>query len=204
MKQIKEHILASESYYIPKARLVYLATLSLNHAAEEASHYLRHHLSGEGIDEPKGLVDAFYCRVMNETLGFLGSKIVNPKRKCVHIAELSSVASGEATASVASSVRAIDREAARFALAHKRMERGEHVSWLMQVYGANSELFNAVTHILGYILGDQIYYGLVRGRVSRELARNLYYEPFEEEGSALIRYLDLVSRVGTIRTPKRS
>ena len=28
MKQIKEHILSSESYYIPKARLVYLATLS--------------------------------------------------------------------------------------------------------------------------------------------------------------------------------
>jgi hypothetical protein len=204
MKQIRQHILASESYYIPKARLAYLATLSLNHAAEEASHYLRHHFSGEGIDEPKGLVDAFYSRVMNETLGFLGSKIVNPKRKCVHPAELALVARGEAQKSGSSGVRAVDREAARFVLAHKRMEHGEHVSWLMQVYGAPPELFNAVTHILGYILGDQIYYGLVRGRISRDLARRLYYEPFEEEGSALARYLDLIARVGNIRTPKRS
>jgi len=69
---------------------------------------------------------------------------------------------------------------------------------------SNAELFNAVTHILGYILGDQLYYALVRGRMSREVARRLYFEPFEEEGSALMRYLELTARVGRIRTPKRT
>jgi uncharacterized iron-regulated protein len=210
MKQIREHILSSESYYIPKARIVYLATLSLNHAAEEASHYLRHHLSHEGIDDPKGLVDAFYCRVMNEALGFMGSKIVNPKRKCVHLDELEDIASAEIPAddlpasAISDGVRAIDREAARFAIAHKRMERGEHVPFLSEVFTASSALFNAVTHILGYILGDQLYYALIRGRLSRDVARRLYFEPFEEEGAALMRYLELAARIGRIKTPKRT
>lgn len=209
LKQIRAHILSSESYYIPKARLVYLATLSLNHAAEEASHYLRHHLSGEGIDDPKGMVDAFYCRVMNEALGFMGSKLVNPKRKCVHAAELAEIALPQTErrsrhSAEPASIRAIDREAARFTLAHKRMERGEHVPWLAQIFHAPPELFNAVTHILGYILGDQLYYGLVRGKISRDKARQLYYEPLEDEGSALMTYLELSARVGGIRTPRRS
>jgi hypothetical protein len=83
------------------------------------------------------------------------------------------------------------------------MERGEHVPWLNQAFNTGPALFNAITHILGYILGDQLYYALVRGRFSREAAKKLYYEPFEEEGSALLLYLELSTRVGSIRTPQR-
>ena len=35
--QIEQQILSRESYYIPRARIAYLAGLSLNHAAEEAA-----------------------------------------------------------------------------------------------------------------------------------------------------------------------
>jgi hypothetical protein len=42
MEQIKKQILSSESYYIPSAKMVYLGNLSLNHASEEATHFLRH------------------------------------------------------------------------------------------------------------------------------------------------------------------
>src|SRR5205807_435060 len=43
---IERQILARESYYIPRARIAYLANLSVNHAAEEATHFLRHVVSG--------------------------------------------------------------------------------------------------------------------------------------------------------------
>ena len=42
MVQIRKQILSSESYYIPSARTVYLGNLSINHASEEATHFLRH------------------------------------------------------------------------------------------------------------------------------------------------------------------
>ncbi|MBU4484777.1 ChaN family lipoprotein, partial [bacterium] len=79
---IKHQILASESYFISKKRYVYLANLSLNHAGEEASHYVKYLCSGS--EEPRILVDAFYANVLHEALGFFGSKTVNHKRKCAH------------------------------------------------------------------------------------------------------------------------
>jgi hypothetical protein len=197
MKEIRAHILASESSYIPRARLVYLATLSINHAAEEASHYLRHHLSGEGEKQPAGLIDSFYGRVINEAIGFLGSKIVNPKRKCAHQLELAEVAADPSRTK-------LEREAARYVLAHKKMERGHHIAWLSSVFGARGEIVNAVTHLLGYMLGDQLYYALVRGKISREEARHLYFRPVEPEGASLVLYLQLIARVRNVTVPKRS
>jgi hypothetical protein len=38
---IRRQILSRESYYIPRLRIAYLAGLSMNHAAEEAAHFLR-------------------------------------------------------------------------------------------------------------------------------------------------------------------
>jgi hypothetical protein len=198
MRQIRAQILASESYYIPKARMIYLATLSLSHAAEEAAHMLRHRFSGEGIDDPKGLVDAFYSRVMNEAVGFLGSKIVNPNRQTVHNKELSVIAAGKSLGGL-DTPDAFEIAAAILALDHKRMELGKRVPRLSRVFHASPELFIAVTHILGYILGDHLYSALVSGKLSRREARTLFREPFEEEGAALLLYFEWILRVGRRR-----
>lgn len=223
MRSIRHHILASESYYVPRAKLVYLATLSLNHAAEEASHCLRHFCSGEGLDDPHGLVDAFYARALNEAIGFMGSKVVNPKRKCVDLADLRAVAGPDpeaappeppsrrprrpAAASTAghgpASLSALEPAVARYVLAHKRVEQGQHVPWLSHVFQGPPQLFNAVTHILGYLLGERLYYGLVRGVISKRAAQRLYYEPFEDEGAALLLYFELAAKVGMLSVPKR-
>jgi hypothetical protein len=221
-KQIKAHILASESYYIPRARLVYLATFSINHAAEEASHFLRHHVSGEGLEDPQGMVDAFYGRILNEAIGFMGSKLVNPKRKCVHVRDLKKlVADSDAPPAPrghrrraprlastggheAGGLSAMDIETAQYVVAHKRMERGTKVPWLAQVFDSDAQLFNAVTHALGYILGDQLYYALVRGVLTKDDARRLYAEPFEEDGAALMLYFELATRLRNVRIPQRT
>ena len=227
--QIRAQILASESYYVPRARLVYLATLSVNHAAEEASHFLRHHFSGEGIDDPRGMVDAFYSRVLNEAIGFFGSKIVNPKRKCPDEAELASLAAqGRAEAEKralsprggrrsprprlastgghgpAPRLGPGDEAAARFVVAHREMERGRHVPWLTEVFHTGPDLFNEVTHLLGYLLGERLYYGLVRGVLGKEEARQLYLEPIEDEGAPMMLYFELAAKVGALTVPERA
>lgn len=198
LKQIRAHILSSESCYIPRARMIYLATMSMNHAAEEAAHMLRHVCSSESMDDPKGLVDAFYFRAMNEAIAFVGSKIVNPKRKCTHVRELTRIAEGEREAT------AQDVAAAEWVLAHKRMERGELVPHLSAVFKAPPALFNAVTHMLGYILGDQLYYALVRGRVTQSTIRTLFFEPLGDEGAAILMYFELIAKVGRLRPPRRT
>lgn len=194
LRELRAQILASESYYLPRARMIYLATLSLSHAAEEAAHALRHSLSGEGLDEPQLLRDAFYCRVMNEAIGFLGSKLVNPKRRCPHPEELAGLARD--------TTPSLDREAAQLVLAHKELERGRAAREVVRAFQSSAEVFNAVTHLLGYILGDQLYYALMRGKIPARDVRRLFHEPLEEEGAAVLAYFELIGRVGRVRVPR--
>jgi hypothetical protein len=49
LAQLRKHILSRESSYIPRARTAYLASLSLNHAAEEAAHFIRHCAVGDAL-----------------------------------------------------------------------------------------------------------------------------------------------------------
>ncbi|MFL5321208.1 MAG: ChaN family lipoprotein, partial [Myxococcaceae bacterium] len=61
LSQLRRQILSRESYYIPRARMAYLASLSLNHAAEEAAHFVRHMCVGDSMDAPRRPADAFYA-----------------------------------------------------------------------------------------------------------------------------------------------
>jgi hypothetical protein len=68
VRRIKKQILASESYYIPQQKIAYLASLSLNHAAEEASHFIRNLCAGNEF--PREPADAFYANALHEAVGF--------------------------------------------------------------------------------------------------------------------------------------
>jgi hypothetical protein len=197
IKQIERQILSRESYFIPSAHLAYLANLSVNHAAEEATHFLRHVTSGAGT-EARPLVDGFYARALEEALAFFGSKIVNPRRKCAREAEW-----------VRLSLRAPEpftRDVARTVLRHLKIERGEaRPSALKAITGSSGpELFNAVTHALGYMLGEKLYYALRDGRLQKRELRDLFRDPFADEGAPFLVYLDLVTRTRGVLLPERS
>ncbi len=190
---VRRQILARESYYIPRANAAYLASLSMNHAAEEAAHFLRHVVTGEAEPE-RGLVDSFYARALEEALAFFGSKLVNPRRKGPHPGELEkqrrSAPRGE-------------RQVASLVLAHLALEEGGHTRAIRQLYGATDlDLFNAVTHALGYLLGDKLYYAMIRGELPKEEARRLFQEPFDGDGEAFELYFSLARRFAHVPVPQ--
>ena len=82
IKKIRRQIISSESYYMPLAKIAYFGNTSVYHISEEATHFLRHVCAGDLFQDPQLLVDAFYDRCIEEAIGFLGSKIINHKRKC--------------------------------------------------------------------------------------------------------------------------
>ncbi|HET6346149.1 MAG TPA: ChaN family lipoprotein [Myxococcota bacterium] len=192
MKMIKRQVLNSESYYIPRAKMVYLGNLSVNHVSEEATHFLRHVCAD--IEDPKLLVDAFYARCIEEALGFLGSKVINHKRKRPGLQYFRRVrASSTATPR--------EKELARLVLKHATMEQGRKVRGMNEVYECDADMFNAVTHVLGYRLGDKMYYGLLDGVLRKAEVRDLFFDTFEEEGTALSTYLYLQARTAGVRSP---
>lgn len=194
VQTIKRQILSSESYYIPRAKMVYLGNLSVNHVSEEATHFLRHVCAN--AMEPKLLVDAFYARCLEEALGFLGSKIINHKRKRASMKYFRRLVQ-------AKNAHPDEKRLARLVLRHARMESGERVRGMAEVYACDADMFNAITHVLGYRLGDKLYYGLVQGHLRKPEIRELFFDTFEEEGTALMNYLFLKARTDKVKVPER-
>ncbi|HEX4385876.1 MAG TPA: ChaN family lipoprotein [Myxococcales bacterium] len=192
-RQIEQQILSRESYYIPRARIAYLANLSVNHAAEEAAHFVRNVISGAG-DEPRELADAFYARALEEAYAFCGSKIVNPRRKCPHEPQFERLRK---------SSDAFTRQVARCVLAHRAAETGGRSRATQRLSKAGPTLFNAVTHSLGYMLGERLYYALATGVCSKSYVRELFLDPLEDEGEPFAVYMMLSRRLAEVRIPKR-
>lgn len=199
LEVIKKQILASESYYISRARIVYLANLSLNHAAEEASHFIKHSVSGD--EQPRELVDAFYANTLHEALGFFGSKLINAKRKCYHGSDFKNLISYFDTVKVPSD-RKLEYETARLVTEFIKMERRGKLLLRTDVFRARIDLFMAVTHALGYIMGDRLYYGLIERKISKAFIRNLFQDPWPEGTPAQV-YMELLKKLRKVKIPKR-
>lgn len=200
LRRIKKQILASESYCIPEKKMVYLANLSLNHAAEEASHYLKALCSG--LEFPRDPVDAFYANVMNEAVGFFGSKIINHKRKCFHEAEYHGLVTFLRNRPGLKG-REKELEMALLILDHKKLEKRGSSIRAKRFFITHPDLFFGVTHGLGYILGDKLTYALLEGKVSKEEIRALYFDPMKGEGEPFQLYMKSLKKVRGVKIPRR-
>jgi hypothetical protein len=176
---VRRQALARESYYIPRARMAYLGSLSLNHAAEEAAHFVRHCCVGDAMAAPRFAGDAFYARVLEEAVGFFGSRLVNPRRGFATPAEWARIFRTD---------RGEQRRIAAFVLAH--LAADPTVDPLLPA--GDEALFHAVTHALGYMLGDALARAFARGRLGRAEVRALFRDPFRNPRGS---YAELRARV---------
>lgn len=181
--QLRRHILSRESCYIPRARTAYLASLSLNHAAEEAAHFVRHCAVGDAMEAPRRASDAFYARCLEEALGFFGSKLVNPRRTCLGTGEWALRFAG---------ARGVERQIAAFVLAHKAAEVEVPDEAVKLLPLRKDRLFHGVSHALGYLLGDALYRDFDGGQVDRAELRALFRNPLEDPR---VTYFDWVRRL---------
>ncbi|MCU0664182.1 MAG: ChaN family lipoprotein [Myxococcota bacterium] len=197
-KRLLLQVEADESVFVPEVRTIYLGTLSVNHAAEEAAHFVKHAVGGGA--EPLELRDRFYFHALNEACGFFGSKVINPKRKTDHSGKLRRIAasrgenSGKPTA---------EQRAAAFALEHLSWERGRGRKHPAGQLLADPAVFVAAAHMLGYILGDKMYYGLVSGQVQKSLVRELFLCPLDAPYQALEYYLEFSAMLMDVTIPQR-
>jgi len=199
-RKIKKQVQFSESYYIPRRKWVYLANVSLNHAAEEAAHFTRHLVAGDEF--PRNHEDAFYANVLHEAMGFFGSKIINPKRKCLRVKDYGSMMEYFKKAKVPPN-RTLDLQVALSVLGLKKREKkGKPLADPEEMWKQH-DLFFGVSHALGYMLGELLYHGLVQGKFSKKEACHLFKDPFSEEGAPFAHYLALVEKLARVSLPHR-
>jgi len=54
------------------------------------------------------------------------------------------------------------------------------------------------------MLGERLYYALATGRLAKREVRELFLDPLEEEGEALLTYMDLSRRLEAVRIPQQA
>lgn len=198
---IRDQVMHSESYFMPRARMAYIANVSIHHAAEEATHYLKVLTSGEEF--PRSRQDAFYANALHEAIGFFGSKLVNAKRKCPRLADFTrdlAFLSGEGRAFPGKQLR---METATLFIQHAQGIKKSQLIHPNKVRDMSSRLFLSLTHAVGYDLGDHLYYGFMSGSVPKEIVRDLFTDHFEDEGEPGRMYLALTRLLKSVKRPPK-
>ncbi|MBU0505181.1 MAG: ChaN family lipoprotein [bacterium] len=193
---IRTQLLHSQSYFMPEARLVYVANVSIHHAAEEASHYLKHLLTGD--EKPRSHKDAFYTMVLHEAIGFFGSKLINSRRKCARLGDFQSEIKYLVNANLCI-FKHVEYETAQLFIKHSRLIKKGELFHTNLVSNFSSTLFLMLTHAIGYDLGDHLYYAFMEGSVTKKKLQNLYTNLWAEEGEPQEFYLELVKSLKGVK-----
>jgi hypothetical protein len=186
------HTVDYGSCYVPRVNAVYIGKFNLTHGAEEAAHFVNFALKGQRLARYRNRAlsgaDEFYLTVLEEALGYFGSKLIDPSRN--HVVE-SPVLGG------------VDRGAAylrRFVITHKKMEhdygrRRRLPRVITQTLVSDVRNIGVLVHELGYLLGEQMYQGYLSGALSRREISRLFESRFEEQGPPAQAYFDLAERL---------
>ncbi|MBI4160999.1 MAG: ChaN family lipoprotein [Acidobacteria bacterium] len=198
------------SFYVPRVNAILVGEFNLVHGGEEAAHFVNAGLKGEILDRAdsrrRPRHDRFYTAVIEEALGFFGSKLFVPGRN--HFFETDIYRFYRKDPETIAKRTPYTREEldaiVHFVLLHKKFEVGYRdydrvPPELLAGIHSTGARFRILTHELGYYLGQQIYDGLERGILDQEEISRLFAEPFRETGSALRRYLDLTEKLESVR-----
>lgn len=175
-RQLLSHVGSRESAWIPRANLVWLASRSLSHAAEEATHVVRHLACGEAMVRPRLRSEAFFARIYEEALGFFGSRLLNPTRPCPSLAEWSERFHSR---------RGRERDTAAFVLALSASVGDGPQALRPLVPSGGLEQFHAVSHAVGYLIGEQLSVAWEAGRIPRSRVTTWFHDPLGDAAAGV-------------------
>jgi hypothetical protein len=207
MQEVLDHVGRNGSCYVPRINAVFIGTFNMAHAGEEAAHFVNHALKGE-IDgrPPRAMAqhDVFYTSVMEEALGFFGSKLVDPSRNHFFETEFYQYYRKDPAEIEAHTPYTHEEFNAiiGFILTHKKFER-EYRNYdavpeeILAGIRSEPRRANILVHELGYFLGQQLHDGYRDGIVDRREILELFRTSFRRTGSALRTYLTLAGKLAS-------
>ncbi len=204
--QVLGQIQRSGSCFIPRINAIMIGQLNMVHAGEEAAHFVNLALKGEIYDDaPREMPqhDLFYSGVLEEALGFFGSKLIDPSRNHFFETEFYQYYRKERAEIETNTPYTYEDFNAiiHFILLHKKFEQNyaryqDVPAEILEGIRAAPRRANILIHELGYFLGQQMYDAYKAGTIDQREITGLFRLSFRGSGSALRTYLDLTERVG--------
>jgi uncharacterized iron-regulated protein len=185
-----------KSHFIPRTNVLFFTSLSINHTATQSALFLHSALSGfdRVFTNPK---QDFYVFVWVEALGFLGSKIINHKRKCNGPKDLARVVN-QGLPRRPTRTQVTNFEIAQFVLDHlKRETSAEEEKKPLSpppLPGPSAQIdsvffYYKVAKVLGQLLGQGLYLAVVDEKVTRHELSDLFRSPWHSFSAPRVREL---------------
>jgi len=205
IEEIILHAQRHGSSYIPKLNCIFIGEFHVNDGGEEAAHFVHFASRGqiyESYTVSGSKSDLFYQHVLEEAIGYFGAKIINPKRN--HFRD------GIFFKYYRKSKEIIEKETdyiyedfmeiVEFIIVHKKFELNyqemeEIPPLLYRGISSTGEKYVTLIHELGYFLGEQLYDGFHKGKISIRKIRSLFGKNFSEPMESLEIYLDLAAKL---------
>ena len=177
-------------YFLPKSKKILITYISINNLAEAAGQFLHSHLSGANEDTGDTYTD-FYRRIIKSAAGMVGSKILNPRRKCWEISDATRFLKrhkGERLEGAAETRRRVARAAITFnTWMSRRLARRSNptfVTPLESFLEVDESSHYALSRHLGQILGINIYRRVITNKDPPGRIRRLFKQRTNNPASA--------------------
>jgi len=174
---VREQVLAGQSFYMKKRtnHIIFLGNLALSHVAEEATHYLKQNfIKGRTTRTPS---DEFYYHVLNEMIGFFGSKLICPERQAPTFDHFFALAEGDEDDL---SISPLDRRIATVVL--EQFKTGTMAQLEdSQVSAFEPELFRGIVHAIGYLIGEYLYRNFAAHLLDRDFLKDLMINEYKKD-----------------------
>lgn len=199
LKWVEQLIQQDVSFYLPEAQCGYLARLSVNHGASLAFHYLGYGggVCGKFLLPEK---DTFLQMILQESLIYFGSKLVNPKRKTPTLQDLQ-------LALLAQNQQGVVQSAMKIALAQKLKEmmsiRGVRTAEALSQDSPDTEhlVFFLAARFLGGMLGEKMHWGYRHQEISNAQVLRWLKSAFQESSLCATEYFKIVEVVERVVLP---
>ncbi len=202
-----ENLRRSGMVYIPAVNSLQIQRFDIICAAREAARFILYAMRDEIGPERKigrTMSDRFYAFVFEEALCTFGARLVNPVIPCGGPGELFEAIGDKGSVSEAlpGMTLAETRETAallRYHVAREKSGYSMSTEKMKRIHrlGIRKRLW--IIKALGWTLGDALYNGFHEGKVTIEELQGLFRERFEEEGGAVLQYLEWAGRLGPYR-----
>ncbi|HEY2932368.1 MAG TPA: ChaN family lipoprotein [Acidobacteriota bacterium] len=202
------HVKIRGSCYVARANAIFLGAFDPVHAAEEAAHFVNFACKGERHGYFRRTVrsrsDLFYVQVMEECLGYFGSKLIDPTRD--HLQH--SIFRNPEPRNLRQQFglhRAQYRLIRQFLESHTELElryrkMREIPPVILKGINASGHVYSMLVHELGYSLGERLYQLYLKGKTSRAQIGKMFFLRFEQPFSALDVYVTLAGKYARLES----
>lgn len=188
LKWIRALLFRSRSFYLPEKSLLYLPSTSINALAEAAVLVLLRNSweVEESLDEGRP-----HEAILQSLFSYLGSKFVNPKRKCENIADLTTKHSALARKrSTRQRARRVILQQTLLVIKQLKANKPK-ITKLPSTLGLGAKL--EICRIAGNLMGERIFFALQENQISLKQVSS-YFQSFSEKSISSEDLLDEICR----------